>query len=178
MIAAGSIQEPSRQQPARQRPGAGQRILTHQELQRENERLRKENERLRKKIAESEKQLAESEKQIAELERQLAGRMKDSTNSSKAPVLGRPRRGAAQETSPQMRQAQARRTTRASWKASPIGAARARRSSHSRTACRLQPLWPRLAATARSGSRAGECSPPSGHRIAAGEGAHHRVSMS
>ena len=85
MIAAGSIQEPSRQQPARQWPVAGQRSLTYLELERENELLRKENERLREKITESERQFTESEKQIAELERQLAGRMKDSTNSSKPP---------------------------------------------------------------------------------------------
>ena len=42
------------------------------------ERLQQENRRLREKVA-------EFEKRIADLERQLAGRMKDSTNSSKPP---------------------------------------------------------------------------------------------
>jgi len=63
-----------------------QRLLrTTQRLSRENERLQEENERLRQKVADSEKQIADLEKRIADLERQLAGRMKDSTNSSKPP---------------------------------------------------------------------------------------------
>ena len=49
-----------------------------QRLLRENQRLREENERQRK-------QIAQLEKRIADLERLLAGRMKDSTNSSKPP---------------------------------------------------------------------------------------------
>jgi transposase len=53
-------------------------LRTNQRLKRDNERLREENERLRK-------QIAQWEKRTADLERQLAGRMKDSTNSSKPP---------------------------------------------------------------------------------------------
>jgi transposase len=56
-----------------------------QELLRENQRLKRENERLREENERLRKQIAQWEKRIADLERQLAGRMKDSTNSSKPP---------------------------------------------------------------------------------------------
>lgn len=97
----------------RSSPGFLRRLLRRSELRRENKRLQKELERLRRKegadekrIADSEKgiadrdkriadqekeladlkkKIADREKKIADLEHQLAGRMKDSTNSSKPP---------------------------------------------------------------------------------------------